>query len=73
MFDPLEAQTSAEDDLALLPYHEARKIVLDRFEEKYLPRVLERAGGVMARAAELAQVARPSFYRMLERILPRGD
>ena len=73
MFDPLEAQMSAEDDLAMLPYHEARKIVLDRFEEKYLPRVLERAGGVMARAAELAEVARPSFYRMLERIRPRGD
>jgi transcriptional regulator with PAS, ATPase and Fis domain len=73
MFDPLEAQASAEDDLALLPYHEARKIVLDRFEEKYLPRVLERAGGVIARAAELAEVARPSFYRMLERIRPRGD
>jgi transcriptional regulator with PAS, ATPase and Fis domain len=73
MFDPLEAQTSAEDDLALLTYHEARKIVLDRFEEKYLPRVLARAGGVMARAAELADVARPSFYRMLERIRPRGE
>jgi transcriptional regulator with PAS, ATPase and Fis domain len=73
MFDPLEAQQSAEDDLSRLPYHEARKIVLDRFEEKYLPRVLERAGGVMARAAELAEVARPSFYRMLERIRPRGD
>ena len=73
MFDPLEAQRSAEDDLAMLTYHEARKIVLDRFEEKYLPRVLERAGGVMARAAELADVARPSFYRMLERIRPRGE
>ena len=71
MFDPLEAQTTAEDDLATLPYHEARKIVLDRFEERYLPRVLKRANGVVSRAAELAQVARPSFYRMLERIRPR--
>jgi transcriptional regulator with PAS, ATPase and Fis domain len=73
MFDPLEAQGTAEDDLATLPYHEARKIVLDRFEERYLPRVLARANGVVSRAAELAQVARPSFYRMLERIRPRGD
>ncbi len=71
MFDPLEAQNTAEDDLATLPYHEARKIVLDRFEEKYLPRILARANGVVSRAAELAQVARPSFYRMLERIRPR--
>jgi transcriptional regulator with PAS, ATPase and Fis domain len=73
MFDPLEAQKTAEDDLATLPYHEARKIILDRFEERYLPRVLARANGVVSRAAELAQVARPSFYRMLERIRPRGD
>ena len=73
MFDPLEAQGTAEDDLATLPYHEARKIVLDRFEERYLPRVLARANGVVSRAAELAEVARPSFYRMLERIRPRGD
>ena len=73
MFDPLEAQNTAEDDLATLPYHEARKIVLDRFEERYLPRVLARANGVVSRAAELAEVARPSFYRMLERIRPRGD
>ena len=70
MFDPIQAANGADDDLALLPYHEARKIVLDRFEEKYLPRVLARANGVMARAAELAEVARPSFYRMMERIKP---
>ena len=73
MFDPLEAKNTAEDDLAMLSYHEARKIVLDRFEERYLPRVLARANGVMSRAAELAEVARPSFYRMLERIRPRGE
>ncbi len=59
---------SADDELARLPYHEARKIVLDRFEEAYLPRVLARAGGVVSRAAEMAGVARPSLYRMLERI-----
>jgi len=56
------------EELAALTYHEARKLVLDRFEEDYLPRVLERADGVVARAAELAGVARPSFYRMIERI-----
>jgi DNA-binding NtrC family response regulator len=60
------------DDVMKLPYHEARKIVLDRFEARYLPAVLERAGGVMSRAAEAAQVARPSFYRMMERLNIRG-
>ena len=70
-FDPSDALTSASDpELASLPYHEARKHVLDRFEMEYLPRVLERAEGVVTRAAEMAGVGRPSFYRMLERIRP---
>jgi len=59
---------AAEWDVLNLPYHEARKVVLERFERRYLPTVLERANGVIARAAEIAQVARPSFYRMLERL-----
>jgi DNA-binding NtrC family response regulator len=71
--DPPGASASPDDELAKLPFHEARKIVLDRFEEKYLPRVLARANGVVTRAAELAQVARPSFYRMLERINGRTN
>jgi transcriptional regulator with PAS, ATPase and Fis domain len=57
-----------DDELSSLSYHEARRIVLERFEEAYFPAVLEKANGVMARAAELAGVARPSFYRMLERV-----
>ena len=64
----LQPVTSPEDDLSALPYHEARRRVLERFEREYVPRVLERAGGVVARAAELAELARPSFYRLLERL-----
>jgi transcriptional regulator with PAS, ATPase and Fis domain len=56
------------EDLSSLPYHEARRIVLERFESEYVPRVLERANGVVARAAEHAELARPSFYRLLERL-----
>jgi transcriptional regulator with PAS, ATPase and Fis domain len=67
LFDGSSEGVPAGDDLSHLPYHEARKRALERFERAYLPRVLDRAGGVVARAAELAQVARPSFYRMLER------
>jgi two-component system, NtrC family, response regulator GlrR len=64
----------SNEDLASLTYHEAKRRVLDRFEEAYLPRVLERAGGVMTRAAELAGVARPSFYRMMDRLrVPPAD
>jgi DNA-binding NtrC family response regulator len=49
-------------------------VALDRFERSYVPKLLERAGGVVARAAEAAQIARPSFYRILERLrLPGAD
>jgi two-component system, NtrC family, response regulator GlrR len=75
LFEAVEETRGAtsDEDLASLTYHEAKKRVLDRFEEAYLPRVLERAGGVVTRAAELAGVARPSFYRMLERLRTADD
>jgi DNA-binding NtrC family response regulator len=55
------------EEIGQLSYHDARQKVLERFEDAYLPAVLERAGGVVAKAAELAGVARPSFYRMVDR------
>jgi len=58
------------EDFSSLPFHEARRLALERFERAYIPKVLQRAGGVVSRAAQLAQVARPSFYRMIDR-LPR--
>jgi transcriptional regulator with PAS, ATPase and Fis domain len=51
-----------------MTYQEARRIALDRFDEDYLPRLLEHAGGAVAVAAERAGVNKSSFYRMLERI-----
>jgi transcriptional regulator with PAS, ATPase and Fis domain len=58
--------------LANLNYQEARRDALDRFDEEYLPRVLERAGGQVAVAAEIAGVTRSSFYRMLDRARKGG-
>ena len=70
LFDAsLEApHTRTMADLSHLPFDEARRIAIDRFEGTYIPAVLERAGGVVSRAAQLAQVGRASFYRMLQRI-----
>jgi transcriptional regulator with PAS, ATPase and Fis domain len=74
LFDAAGTALAGEhEDLSHLPYHHARRIVLERFERKYLPKVLADAGGVVARAAAHAQVARPSFYRMLERLGDDGD
>jgi transcriptional regulator with PAS, ATPase and Fis domain len=73
LFDESAAATTM-GDLSHLPFQEARRVAIDRFERGYVPRVLERAGGVVARAAQLAEVARPSFYRMMERLrLPSDD
>ncbi len=68
LFDGSVAPNVGGEDLSALPYHEARRIVLERFEAEYVPRVLERANGVVARAAQHAELARPSFYRLLERL-----
>lgn len=69
LFDHAKAvEMSADDELAMLPYHEARKVVVDRFEEQYVPRLLKRAENNLSRAADLANIARPSLYRMLERV-----
>jgi transcriptional regulator with PAS, ATPase and Fis domain len=65
---PHSVMPSADDELASMPYHEARKLVIDRFEENYAPRLMARADGNISRAADLAKVARPSLYRMLDRV-----
>jgi transcriptional regulator with PAS, ATPase and Fis domain len=73
LFDA-EGAGGPSTDLGHLPYREARRIAIERFERAYAPAVLQRAGGTVARAAELAEVARPSFYRLLDRLrLPEGD
>ncbi len=58
-------------DLGAYPYREARRRALAHFERTYLASMLQRAGGVVSKAATLAGVARPSFYRMLDRARSR--
>jgi transcriptional regulator with PAS, ATPase and Fis domain len=77
LFDDPFGSSSATSPATLSPlsYREARRAAFERFEQQYVPHVLTHAGGVVARAAEIAQVSRPSFYRMLERLRIRtgGD
>jgi transcriptional regulator with PAS, ATPase and Fis domain len=69
LFDGAQAlRGGGTDDFSHMPYHEARAAALDRFERGYAPRVLARAGGVVVRAAEIAEMGRASFYRMLDRV-----
>jgi transcriptional regulator with PAS, ATPase and Fis domain len=54
-----------------LPYHEAKRQLMEAFHESYLPQVLSRAGGSVTRAAELLDIPRGSVSRMLSS-LKRG-
>jgi transcriptional regulator with PAS, ATPase and Fis domain len=49
-----------------LPYHEAKRQVLDALQRSLLPKAIERAGGSIPRAAQLLGIPKASLYRMLE-------
>jgi len=54
--------------LDALPYHEAKRRVVEQFHRAVLPLVVERAGGSVPRAAELLGIPRASLYRMLQQL-----
>lgn len=53
--------------LATTPYLVARREALDGFEQAYVEAVLTHSGGNISRAAELAQMDRANFRRILKR------
>lgn len=63
-----DALAATQEDLSMMPYQEARNIVLGRLDATYFPAIIARAGGVVANAAKLSGLARSTFYKMLERI-----
>jgi DNA-binding NtrC family response regulator len=48
-------------------YNAAKEKLVDQFEREYLPYVVGRASGNMARAARLADVDRKTLYRLMEK------
>jgi two-component system, NtrC family, response regulator GlrR len=61
------------EELAQLPYHEARQKVLDEFERGYVGALIESAGGVVSHAATKAGLPRQTFHKFLRRHGLRGD
>ena len=69
------AQGAAPHQTALdldLSYAEARRRVLETFEEQYVEKVLADTGGNVTAAASHAGLSRAHFYRILGRIKGRG-
>jgi transcriptional regulator with PAS, ATPase and Fis domain len=68
LFDSAPLAANAGEDLTHLTYHEARRVVLDRFERAYLPALLAKWDDNVSRAAVAADLGRGSLHRMLHRI-----
>jgi len=52
--------------ISKLPYYEARKKVLNDFQEKYLKELISRNGGNISKTAKEAGISRSSIHRMLK-------
>jgi two-component system nitrogen regulation response regulator NtrX len=62
---PLAATTAGTEVPVHLPLREARVAWMDQFERRYADALLQRTGGNVTRAAEIAGVHRRSFQRLL--------
>jgi DNA-binding NtrC family response regulator len=60
-------------DLAGLPFKEARDAWTERFESVYVRAVLEKSGGNVSRAADLAGLNRRSLHRIIARLGIRDE
>ena len=63
------AFNGSKDAVPDLPFQEAKEIEVAKFERRYILWALDRAGGVIAKAAEIAGMDRSNFRRLM---LKRG-
>jgi len=54
-------------------YHAAREKLVSNFDQKYLSRIVDKAGGNMSKAARMASVDRTTLYRLIERYKPTRE
>ncbi len=58
--------STADDQLIYLPFKDAKKQLLERFESKYLSSLLRRHNGNISSAARAAGIDRKTIYRLLD-------
>ena len=63
----IRAVSTEADQQSLLPYHEARRVIVRQFEQQYLTHLLEMTRGNVTEAARLSGLKRTSLYKMFQR------
>jgi transcriptional regulator with PAS, ATPase and Fis domain len=54
------------ESLALVPYAEAKRRVMDAYHRAVIPRILEQHGGSVPKAADALSMSRTNLYRVLQ-------
>ncbi|MBI4514891.1 MAG: sigma-54-dependent Fis family transcriptional regulator [Deltaproteobacteria bacterium] len=68
--DDLDWQPEGDDSLA---YEEAKRLAIERFQRRYVERLLEDSGGKISAAARKAGITRAALHRILKRLGLAGD
>jgi DNA-binding NtrC family response regulator len=50
-----------------MPFHNAKQILVDRFEREYLAHLVARTGGNMSESARQAGIDRTTLYRLMDK------
>ena len=50
-----------------MPFHDAKQILVDRFEREYLAHLVSRTGGNMSESARQAGIDRTTLYRLMDK------
>lgn len=66
------AGTAVETSLADLPYFEAKKMALNKFNQEYIFTLLGKSAGNLTVAAELAGMDRSNFKKIVKKHFPEG-
>ena len=64
--DAEPAEYGLDDDLAQMSFREAKTRVMERFHQQYVGKLLEKSGGNVSKAAEMAGIQRQYLHRILK-------